>query len=45
MKPEQIVWTLENLILLTQELSENLKDLREYFDNELNGEDGGDYIG
>ena len=42
MKPEQIVFTLENLQTLLEEANNIIEELKEYFEDEINGRD---YVG
>ena len=42
LKPEQIIFTLENLQTLLQEANNVIEELKEYFENEINGRD---YVG
>jgi len=47
MNPEQIVFILENLQTLLEEANNVIEELKQYFEEEINGDElkGGDYIG
>lgn len=45
MNAEQVVFTLENLQTLLQEANNVIQELKEYLEDEVNGKEGGDYIG